>query len=282
MCEEASICVLASSSKGNCTAMVVGSGDQRRLILIDAGLSPRRTRALLSEVGIDLPIHAVLLTHLDHDHWHSGWLAALPERCSVHLHKKHLGRAGRAGVTYHTTRVFEGEFELSPGVVVSPVLMSHDSLGAAAFRIEFTRSGRTLGYATDLGRATQKLIDHLRGVDVLAIESNYCPNLQAYSGRPEYLKRRITSGSGHLSNEQAAEAVREIGVREHVVLLHLSQECNRPELAAMHHNGSAYKVTIAGPDRPSGWLRVAWAGNGVAVVRRAGALTASKSAMLWG
>ena len=55
---------------------------------------------------------------------------------------------------------------------------------------------------------------------------------------------------------------------DHVVLLHLSQECNRPELAAMHHNGSAYKVTITGPERSSGWLRVAWAGAGVPVVRR--------------
>jgi phosphoribosyl 1,2-cyclic phosphodiesterase len=258
-CNEASLCVLASSSKGNCSALVVGRGDSRRVILIDAGLSPRRTAEVLLQQGIDLPISAILLTHLDHDHFHSGWLAALPESSNVYIHKRHRNRAQRAGILYMPTRVFEDDhFELGAGVHVRPLLMSHDSLGAAAFRIDFAHSGRSLGYATDLGRATQRLTDHLAGVDVLAIESNYCPNMQAYSGRPDFLRRRITNGSGHLSNEQAAEAVRAIAPREHVVLLHLSLDCNRPELAAMQHNQCPYKVTIASWEKPTEWVRLTW------------------------
>ena len=257
-CDDASLCVLASSSKGNCSALVLGQGDSRRLILIDAGLSPRRTRELLAQQGIDLPVSAIVLTHLDHDHFHPGWLAALPESSYVHLHKRHRSRAQRAGILYMPTRVFEDEFTLGPGVHVRPLLMSHDSLGAAAFRIDFAHSGRSLGYATDLGRATQRLTDHLQGVDVLAIESNYCPNMQAYSGRPEFLRRRITNGSGHLSNEQAAQAVRDIQPREHVVLLHLSLDCNRPELAAMHYHACPCKVTIASWEKPTDWVPLTW------------------------
>lgn len=263
-CDEARLCVLSSSSKGNCSALVVSAGGSGRqtLVLIDAGLSPRRTRELLLEQGIDLPVSAIVLTHLDHDHFHQGWLgerAGLPEGSWLYLHKRHRNRAQRAGMLYSPTRVFEEEaFEVAPGVQVSPVLMSHDSLGAAAFRVDFAHSGRSLGYATDLGRATQRLVDHLAGVDVLAIESNYCPNMQAYSGRPEFLRRRITHGSGHLSNEQAAEAVRAISPREHVVLLHLSLDCNRPELAAMHYHGCPCKVTIASWERPTEWIQLTW------------------------
>jgi phosphoribosyl 1,2-cyclic phosphodiesterase len=258
-CDHAQLCVLSSSSRGNCSALVMGRGDDRRLVLIDAGLSPRRTNRLLRDRGIDLPVSALLLTHLDHDHFHPGWLAALPERSNVYLHKRHRARAQRAGVLYLRTHVFEEEeFMLGPGVHVRPVLMSHDELGVAAFRIEFTHSGRSLGYATDLGRATQRLTDHMREVDVLAIESNYCPVMQARSGRPEFLRRRIMNGSGHLSNEQAAEAVRAIQPREHVVLLHLSLECNRPELAAMHHAESSYRLTIAQWDRPTEWVPLTW------------------------
>jgi ribonuclease BN (tRNA processing enzyme) len=256
--DDARMCVLSSSSKGNCTAIILARADDRRLILIDAGLSPRRTEELLVQLGVDLPVSAVLLTHLDNDHWHQGWLGALPERSRVYLHKRHRNRAQRAGILYAPTVVFVEDFEVLPGVHVRPLLMSHDSLGAAAFRIDFAHSGRSLGYATDLGRATQPLIDHLRAVDVLAIESNYCPNLQAYSGRPHFLRRRITDGSGHLSNQQAAEAVAAIQPREHVVLLHLSLECNRPELALMHYNNCPCKVTISSWEKPTDWVQLTW------------------------
>jgi phosphoribosyl 1,2-cyclic phosphodiesterase len=259
LCDEASLCVLASSSKGNCSVLIIGRGELRRLVMIDAGLSPRRTGEMLEDLGVaDVPLHAVLLTHLDNDHWHAGWVAAMPERTGVYVHARHRGRATRLGIAYTCMRLYDSDFDVVPGVRVRPALMSHDDLGAAAFRIEFERSGRSLGFATDLGRANQRLIDHLTGVDVLAIESNYCPKMQIASGRPDFLQRRIMNGSGHLSNEQAAEAVRAIGPREHVVLLHLSLDCNRPELASMYHNGSPYAVTVASWERPTSWIRLTW------------------------
>lgn len=259
LCDQASLCILASSSRGNCSVLVLGRGDCRRLVMIDAGLSPRRTNEVLEELGVaDVPIHAVLLTHLDNDHWHPGWLGALPERARVHVHGRHRARAARLGILYTTTHLYDSDFDLVPGVRVRPALMSHDDLGAAAFRIDFEHSGRSLGFATDLGRANQRLIDHLTGVDVLAIESNYCPRMQVASGRPDFLQRRIMNGSGHLSNEQAADAVRAIAPREHVVLLHLSLDCNRPELASMHHEGCLYAVTIASWERPTRWIRLTW------------------------
>jgi len=258
---DASLCVLSSSSRGNSTALALGSGPSRRVILIDAGLSPRRTHRLLKDVGLgDVPIHAIILTHLDHDHWNDGWLKRMPQGARLFIHRRHRGRAQRAGLLSVPTEVFEHEFQVWPGLCIVPLLVSHDSLGTAAFRLDFTHTRRSIGFATDLGRATQALIDHFRGVSVLAIESNYCPELQNASGRPIFLKRRIMGGAGHLSNEESAEAIRAIAPTEHVVLLHLSVECNTPEIAIRRHLTCPCPVTVASDRHPTAWIKVNWAG----------------------
>ena len=92
-----------------------------------------------------------------------------------------------------------------------------------------------IGYATDLGRVPSYFFDRFRDLDCIALESNYDPQMQADSGRPWFLKRRITGGHGHLSNPQAFAAIRKILDRsrrlpDHIVLLHRSQECNCPDL----------------------------------------------------
>ena len=83
------------------------------------------------------------------------------------------------------------------------------------------------------------LVDCFEGVDLLAIESNYDPAMQRGSGRPWFLVQRIMGGRGHLSNDQALDAVKRIVSRTqtnhaklpaHVVLLHRSRECNCPTL----------------------------------------------------
>lgn len=245
--------VLASSSSGNCTLLRMIEGDRSRLVLIDLGLSPRRTRRALAEAGLaGVPIDAILMTHFDDDHFHSGWAARVPEGATLHLHRRHRGRAERAGALASRASLFDDPFELFPGVVVSPVLAPHDDQGSAAFRIDV--GAGSIGFLTDAGRATARIVEHLAGVHLLAIESNYCPHLQRASPRPEYLKRRIMDGAGHLSNEQCAEAARAIAPREHVVLLHLSRECNRPELAASYHEGRPYTLTVAHPEAPTPWI----------------------------
>src|SRR5690606_32500803 len=80
--------------------------------------------------------------------------------------------------------------------------------------------------------------------------------LQAASSRPWFLKRRITGGSGHLSNHEALEAVRQIQPRSHVVLLHLSRECNCPDLVASLHQGAPYSFTVTSQTEPTPWVPI--------------------------
>lgn len=259
------LCVLSSSSGGNCSALLVGEGDSRRLYLIDLGLSPRRTRLLLAQVGLaDVPIAGALLTHLDADHWRPTWAGAggLDESTPIFVHRRHKGRANREGVTHHRTEFFEGDFDLPARragqqghtLFVRTATNPHDDLGSASFRFMLEVSDADIGYATDIGSPTRPLVNTLKGVDVLAVESNYCPVLQEASSRPPALKDRIMGGSGHLSNEQSAGLVRSIAPRSHVVLLHLSRECNKPEVALHHHQHDGLSVTVSRHDGPTEWL----------------------------
>jgi phosphoribosyl 1,2-cyclic phosphodiesterase len=161
------------------------------------------------------------------------------------------------GFLYSPSEVFEDCFELAPGLCIRPLLQSHDEMGVAAFRIEVGSPRHALGFATDLGRASEELVRHLSGVDVLAIESNYCPRMQLESPRPEFLKRRIMGGAGHLSNRECAEAARLINPARHVVLLHLSTQCNTPTLAAAEHQDRRYGLTLSRPDAPTPWITIA-------------------------
>lgn len=246
--EPLALCVLASSSSGNCSVLIRGEGDLRRAVLLDCGLSPRKTRRLLFDFGLSLDhIDDVLVTHFDWDHFHSGWLKALPRHARLHLHKRHRREAEAIGPLPANARLFEDAFELPGGLWVVPSLHSHDDAGVVAYRIE--GDGRSIGYATDIGRVTDELLGALSAVDLLAIESNYCPKMQLESDRPWVLKKRIMGGSGHLSNEQCLEAVTAIAPRAHTVLLHLSRQCNTPERAASFHDGAPYALTVSRHDR---------------------------------
>ncbi|MGE3107280.1 MAG: MBL fold metallo-hydrolase [Phycisphaerales bacterium] len=267
-----SLCVMASGSSGNSSVVVFDHAGFRRACLIDLGVSPKRTWRLLAELGIEPhQVDDAIITHLDSDHFHPGWLAggtnrrgAMPAHVRVRLHAGHARRLARDRAVFPAARVmpFDREFVLQSGARVRPQLLSHDAEGVTAMRIDAPAAlgAGSLGFATDLGRVTPALVDLFRAapdaVDVLAIESNYCPRLQAESGRPVFLIHRITGGHGHLSNQEAIDAIRAIEPREHVVLLHLSRECNRVPLVATMHEGADYHLTIAAHELPTRWIPV--------------------------
>jgi len=262
----ARVCVLSSGSSGNCAVLRYEGDDGTRTVLIDAGLSPRRTRRLLEEIGLSIDhVDAVVLTHLDSDHWHAGWTTGwrrwMRPDASLHVHRTHIARVERAGTLFARPTPIEADFDLPGGTRVSCRLLQHDHDGVAAFRFDLPGDGEpSLGWVTDAGRIDASLVDQMRGVHVLAIESNYCPRLQRSSGRPDFLVRRVMGGAGHLSNQECREAIERIEPREHVVLLHLSRDCNRPSLVADLHAGADYALTIAPRHAPSRWVAVgsAW------------------------
>lgn len=236
-----SLCVLGSGSGGNCTAVRLTANDgTHEAVLLDAGFGPRRTSRKLAEAGLGWPdVKAVLLTHLDRDHFKPALTKTLVQhRIAVHCHHWHLDElAGARGTQplfdHGLVEPFgDGILIPTPGVTATTTRLQHDMQGTIGYRLH-TRFG-DVGFATDLGHAPRKLIEMLAGVDVLCIESNYDEKMTIHSPRPAWVNRRNLSDSGHLSNEQAYDAVQQIrdqsphGNPRHVVLLHRSQQCNHP------------------------------------------------------
>jgi phosphoribosyl 1,2-cyclic phosphodiesterase len=230
------VCVLASGSGGNCTVVRTPNGS----LLIDAGIGPRTAASRMSGTGATLgDISAICLTHLDRDHFSPMWANTIISR-GIRLFC-HAARIEELiviceGLDGHITG-FDQAFESVPGLGIHPIELAHDTDGSHGFVIEGFDC--RIGYATDLGRVTRELIERFVDLDVLAIESNYDPQMQFDSARPGFLKQRIVGGKGHLSNEQAFEAVRQIldrceklGARlpAHIVLLHRSRQCNCPRI----------------------------------------------------
>ncbi|MEL6498219.1 MAG: MBL fold metallo-hydrolase [Planctomycetota bacterium] len=249
--------VLASGSSGNCSLLTVGTGITTRAILLDCGLSPRRTRRLLAESDIRPDqIDHILITHFDTDHCHRGWANADLGRARVRYHITHHSHAKRLLRHPHHLRPFDDDpIDLDNDLTLTPVRLAHDEEGVTAFRID--SSDASLAYATDLGRATPELISTCRGVGTLAIESNYCPKLQLESPRPAFLKDRIMSGRGHISNQQSADAARQINPARDILLLHLSRECNTPDLARAAHASLGKPITVTNQITPTDWVSIA-------------------------
>ncbi|MFM2164969.1 MAG: hypothetical protein RL325_1406 [Planctomycetota bacterium] len=227
--------VLGSSSAGNTSFLRIESPQGARQILIDGGLSPRAAKGHLALLGHDLAAtDDLLFTHFDHDHAKTGWSrVAMRDGIRLHCSERHYRHALERGYPDACISAFDPRgagFALGELRVI-PCENPHDDGGTVAFRIESPAG--SLGFATDLGRASGALVESLRGVDILAIESNYDRAMQLASSRPASLKDRIMGGKGHLSNEECIEAVRTIAwprEPERIVLLHLSRECNCPDL----------------------------------------------------
>ena len=251
-------CVLGSGSSGNCSLLQI---DSKRWVMIDAGFSMRQTKSRMQTHNISLDdVGDVLLTHLDRDHFNPVWCRTLATRnIKVHLHEGHIERALAAGLQPDHLRPFTTSVKLGR-VTVDTIHMAHDVLGTVGFI--FNHCGFRFGFATDLGRVPDSMLEAFTSLDAIAIESNYDPDMQRTSGRPEWLQERIMGGGGHLSNEESLAAIRKISNNsrlQHIVLLHLSQQCNSPEIIRnLYQDNLAHlydAVTITSQDRCSRLLR---------------------------
>lgn len=240
----ARVTVLGSGSSGNATLLQVAG----RGLLIDCGFGPRELAARLHSIGLNWSnVNAVLLTHTHGDHWNRFTLEQL-RRLKIPLvahplHHEALSACEeyaplkKAGLV-HSFGV--AAFTLGGILRVQPIEVPHDSEPTYAFRIGQTLpDGRcwSYGHASDLGCVPDALLHHFHGVDALALEFNHDVELERASRRPRHLVHRVLSDLGHLSNAQAGEVLKawvdagEPGELQAVIALHLSRECNRPELA---------------------------------------------------
>jgi len=248
--------VLGSGSRGN--AVLIESDGEA--LLVDAGFSHRELGRRAAAAGADLGlVRAIALTHEHGDHARGAARAAAAWQVPV------AASAGTLDALAHRLSPSTGRHVLPPS---RPVTLgafrltayptAHDAAEPVVLVVE-DAGGRRVGIACDVGSPTTALRLACRGLDALVIEANHDEVLLRGSDYPATLRARIAGRAGHLSNGQAAALVAEVlhaglGV---VVLAHLSDRCNRADLAlaameaALRPRGFTGRLVVAAQDVPT-------------------------------
>lgn len=217
------ICALASGSSGNCTFVAT---DNTR-ILVDAGLSRAETFRRLTLIG-ERPenLDAILITHEHVDH--IGGLIQIAAKLNLPVYLNKGTGAAIPWVNYSPRSiVFHGPFRIKD-IEITPLAIPHDAADPVGF--EFC-NGKTAAVVTDLGHIPPDLANRLRKADFLLLESNHDTDMLAAGPHPWKVKQRVMGPLGHLSNDAVATFIKE-GVNGRVILGHLSESNNNPDLVA--------------------------------------------------
>ena len=274
------LCSLSSSSQGNCIYVA----SETTQILIDAGLpflqvkkcllvigknkQINNTQSLAGDANKNQPnpspqINAILITHAHRDHVAGLATVANQTKAAVYAH---YAIALEQKFKKQFNRVESAPFMVGD-IIITPFLVSHD-VPCSGFKLQ--SGGATISVLTDVGHVSEQLIDStLASSDILFIEANHDEQLLKNGHYPYYLKRRILSHSGHLSNSECATVCKRVlakGKTRQIILGHLSKENNTTELArttiqthlkaAGFFEGKHYALDIATREGMSGLFEV--------------------------
>lgn len=227
----ARFCTLFSGSKGN--SFYIGSGEVS--ILIDVGRSARQLEHALISNDLDVKgIKAIFITHEHSDHIKGLRILASRYNIRVYASKGTINILKKMEVLNEkfSYDIIDENGIWVDGMFIIPFKTSHDSVESVGYIIK-TTDGRKIVVVTDIGYISDTVRESIRGSDLVIIESNHDVRMLQNGNYPYYLKRRILSQTGHLSNEACARELPDF-VRSgttRFVLAHLSGENNVPELA---------------------------------------------------
>lgn len=269
--------VLGSGSTGN--AVLICAGQTR--VLVDAGLSARETVRRLALVGEDAGrLDGVVITHEHGDH--AGGLRVLlktlacpvfvsGETRDAYIREKSRGndepRRRAEALRDRTVEISSSQDFRIGDIDFHPFTIPHDA--ADNFGFVATHAGVRVATLMDFGCVTTLVSERLRACAAIVIESNHSRDmLKACDVYPWELKQRILSRNGHLSNEDVATWLRDDfdGSARHVVLAHLSQRANNPDLAkftaesALRERGGLFQttteITLSHHKEPTPWIEI--------------------------
>ena len=222
--------VIGSGSKGNLTLVE----SEKTKLLIDAGISLKEIK---NRTDIDITnIDGIFITHEHIDHVKYIENIARLSNAIIYVNEKSFNK-----MVFKYFKDLNGikvkfiepnkPFKIND-IKVMALNLQHDAENCYGY--VFTSNNKALGYCTDTGYIPVPYIDILKKVDSLIIESNHDVEMLMNSNRPWYLKNRILSIKGHMSNKICGEVLNKIiqaNNLKKIVLAHLSEECNTEEIA---------------------------------------------------
>ncbi|MEG1748461.1 MAG: MBL fold metallo-hydrolase [Tannerellaceae bacterium] len=224
---------LASGSSGNCYYL----GTSEYGVLIDAGIGIRTIKKVLKDKGIDFnKIVAVLITHDHADHIKT--VGYLGEKLSLPIYTTELVHLGIDKSRYVEETLYQSRKIIKKEVPfmirdfrITAFEVPHDSSDNVGYHIEYGEHKFT--FATDVGHITETVSKYMSMANHLIIEANYDEEMLYFGSYPAFLKERVSSPTGHLSNREAAEfiATHYTPKLKNIWLCHLSRDNNHPELA---------------------------------------------------
>ena len=222
--------VLASGSTGN--AVYIEMGGKR--LLVDAGISSRRITAGLHDVGVDpSQLDAIFITHEHRDH-----IQGLDVFCRRYQRPVYARAGTWDGIGCRDNLPADCRNDLKDSLNlgslrVDCIPISHDANDPVGFI--FRQGESQIANITDIGCINSTLIRSLAGSDIMVLESNHDSEMLKSGPYPPYLKRRISSSNGHLSNLECGRLLSLVEKPSrripHVLLAHISQQNNQPQLA---------------------------------------------------
>lgn len=229
---------LASGSSGNCYYL----GSEEGGLLIDAGIPMRSISKALKNIGVTPDsghIQGVLVTHEHADHVRTigvlGSVQHLPIYASHAVHNSiETSRFIHEDLGASRRHFIVGETFCLAGFEITSFVVPHDSVQNVGYHI--TRGAFSLTLATDVGHITPEIKHFASLAKYLVIEANYDPEMLRSGPYPDFLKDRVSSPTGHLSNVETASLLVDIYTPklQHVWLCHLSKDNNHPELCWKH------------------------------------------------
>jgi len=223
---------LGSGSTGNATVVQARDGAQVTHLLVDCGLGIRQLETRLGRAGmLAEQIDAIFITHEHADHIGCAAQLAVRERIPIYMSQGTHVAIGQPDFGALLHLVYDCVTVDIGAMQVRPFTVPHDA--REPLQLSCTDGATRLGVLTDLGHASDHVLEQLAGCATVLLECNHDPEMLAASTYPPFLKRRVAGAWGHLANEAAgaiARALRATGLKQ-VVAAHLSEQNNRPDLA---------------------------------------------------
>jgi phosphoribosyl 1,2-cyclic phosphodiesterase len=235
---------LNSGSNGNCYYI----GNENEAILVDAGISCRETERRMGRLGLNMQkVKAIFISHEHTDHINGLRVLSKKYQIPVYITAA-TQQFSNLDLEKKLVKRFKPGFPVMMGnLSITAFQKEHDAGDPHSFIV--SSASVNIGVFTDIGIACDRVVKHFKQCHAAFLESNYDVDMLMNGNYPYHLKKRISGGSGHLSNVQALDLFikHRPTFMSHLILSHLSQNNNKPEIVDklfQQHAGTT-SITVA-------------------------------------